>query len=175
MKILKRTLYWLNALTFCIPICGLIITVLQNKYDISSFLYFFNIPLMVISFISSRLIVYLMPYHFRRGQEKKWYQTVLNVLLLPPLIYAQITPWIITIASIVSPNLDIMYPVVTYVRTPFDILNNGITILLNYVTGHMIITDAITGTYVLLVSYLLLFAVYVIIGRIRNNRKEQTS
>ena len=83
------------------------------------------------------------------------------LLLLPP-IAIQITLWLAAIL-ITFPTVGMNAEIVT-----FNILDYIVDFISAILNGSV-------SACVALALYLLLFAVYVIIGRLRNNRKEQSS
>jgi len=163
MKILNRLLYWLTILTPCLLVYCYFIIVRFGNDGLLSFLWLWALIYLFLAFFAaSRLIVYLLPYHFQTKSKKIWYQTGMNMLLLLPPIAIQITLWLAAIL-ITFPTVGMNVEMVT-----------------SHVLGYIVdfISAILNGSIsacVALALYLLLFAAYVIIGRIRNNRKEQTS
>jgi len=147
MRILDRILYCLTVLTPCL-------TIYCCFMSGDSLL---GIPLLILSFISSRLLVYLMPHRFRREQNF----TILNVLLIWPPLAVQINLWLEAIVLTFPATENCLRIIQRCINLPTTLMHNSLG-------------NTITGISVMVIPYFVLFVVYVICRK-REQRKEQTS
>jgi len=92
---MKNTIGILYYLTISTPILSFYLY-FREKEALNAFglLGAFMVALLFfLSLIASFLIAHLVPHHFHPEQEKKRYQTVLNILLLLPPLLFQVNIW----------------------------------------------------------------------------------